>query len=225
MGIKKLLGHRDGVSAPSAAPEPPSDPPTVLLFLKEPIRGRVKTRLAAEIGDEMACTVYRGLAEATLAAVPAGWPIEVHFLGAEENMRAWLGERPRFFPQKGADLGEKLAHGVEEAFSCGTSGVILLGGDCPGVTSGRLRAAAASLAKGRSVIGPAVDGGYWTLGLPRPYPRVFQEVDWSTEQVFAQTTQRFSEYGEQPDLLEELEDIDDLASWTRFLLQESVLAK
>lgn len=184
----------------------------------------MKTRLAAEIGAEMACSVYRGLAERTLAAVPPDWPVRVMFLGDETVMRDWLAEEVSFFPQAEGDLGEKMSVAVQAAFSEGASSVILLGGDCPGVTAWRLVEAAEKLAMGQDVVGPAVDGGYWTLGLARPFLEVFEGIEWSTERVFPQTMARFLECGRQPALLEELEDVDDLASWTRQLVGESVLA-
>ncbi|MBC8011409.1 MAG: TIGR04282 family arsenosugar biosynthesis glycosyltransferase [Burkholderiales bacterium] len=192
----------------SPAPHPP---PLVLVFLKAPREGWVKTRLAADIGAESATRVYRLLAERQLAAVPAGWPVEVWFAPADarDEMRAWLGPRPVLQPQPEGDLGQRLSRAVDVAFAGGAPAVLVIGGDCPELDEATLREAAAALADGRElVLGPATDGGYYLIGLTRTMPRLFAGIPWSTADVLAATLRRASEYGVVTALLSAKDDVD-----------------
>ncbi|YCM42703.1 TIGR04282 family arsenosugar biosynthesis glycosyltransferase [Verrucomicrobiaceae bacterium 227] len=191
--------------------------PKVLLFLKAPRPGFVKTRLAVDLGDQDACRIYRRLAEETLSIVPASWAKEVVFTPAEaeEEMKSWLGNGPDFRPQSDGNLGRRLQLASSEAFQSGAASVLLLGGDCPGITSAHLEEAAAVLARGEAVVGPAVDGGYWLLGLPSDLPQVFQNVPWSTSTVLTETLTRLQALDLPVHHLDLLEDVDDLSSLTR----------
>lgn len=193
-------------------------PPVVLLFLKAPREGFVKTRLAAEIGAAEATRVYRRLAERQFAAVPADWPVEVWFApaDAEAEMRAWLGARPVLHAQPDGDLGARLTRAVDNAFARGASGVLVVGGDCPELDEETLREASAALVGGRElVLGPATDGGYYLIGLARPMPRVFADIPWSTADVLSATLHRASECGVVAALLLAKDDVDTLADLRR----------
>lgn len=103
------------------------------------------------------------------------------------------------------DLGERLARAAQDL------PVLLIGADCPDMTPAHLHAAADALATARAVIGPAEDGGYWLLGLAAP-ANAFEDIDWGTSQVFAQTVARL----DAPVILATLADLDrpeDLARW------------
>ena len=145
--------------------------PTILIFLKVPRPGLVKTRLAKSIGDDDACRVYRTLVAHTLSQIPEHWPLRIHFAPAEaeKEMTAWLGSDRHFIPQPEGDLGDRLLLACKQAFAeKDNAGVILLGGDCPGFSSSHLEACAQQLADNKPTIGPSEDGGYWLLGLPSP---------------------------------------------------------
>jgi len=123
-------------------------PPTVLLFLKAPRPGFVKTRLAATLGEEKACTVYREIAEKTFKKIPSNWSKTIYFTptDAEPEMKDWLGDTPSFLPQSEGELGHRLLAACEETFTGGASGVILLGGDCPCITEKHLEECATEMA-------------------------------------------------------------------------------
>jgi rSAM/selenodomain-associated transferase 2/rSAM/selenodomain-associated transferase 1 len=193
--------------------------PTVLLFLKAPRPGFVKTRLAADLGEKEACDIYQQLAADSLAQVPADWPVRIHYAPAEaeEEMRFWLGDRPQYHPQPEGDLGHRLTKACEKAFREGASSVILLGGDCPDLSAEHLHECALHLSAHRAVIGPAADGGYWLLALPSAQPHLFKDIPWSTSEVLPLTLERLEEANQEHEQLETLEDIDDLASWRRHL--------
>lgn len=193
--------------------------PTILFFLKAPRPGLVKTRLAVDLGDEAACEVYRQLAADSLAQIPEGWPVRVHYApaDAEDEMRRWLGDRPTYLPQPEGDLGDRLTTACDQAFAADASSVILLGGDCPELHKDHLQECARHLEKNETVIGPANDGGYWLLGLPTPHPELFVEMPWSTSEVLPLTLERLKAVHRTPAILQTLEDIDDLPSYKRHL--------
>lgn len=194
--------------------------PTIVLMVKAPRRGQVKTRLAAEIGDAAALAAYRWLGERTARSWPAGWPVEVHFSpaepGAEAETRAWLGARTRYVAQLEADdLGERLVAAAEGALTRGAEAVLLIGADCPELDTEVLRAAATALDRHDAVLGPARDGGYYLLGVKRGERRLFEGVPWSTAAVAEATRARLRAVGWSWAELPELEDVDDAATWAR----------
>ena len=199
--------------------------PTMVMMLKSPAPGRVKTRLAADIGGQEACAAYRRLVEHQIGWIPAAWRLEVHFdpPGAHNAMRAWLGKRPVYIPQTDGDLGVRLTVALEGA-EPGVSGMsppssrfplLFLGGDCPYLDEAALVEAAKSLESHDVVLGPAVDGGYVLIGMNTPHPELFRGIAWSTELVLGQTLERARGAGLSMALLPVLEDVDDLASWER----------
>ena len=177
--------------------------PALIVFTKNPVRGRVKTRLAAQTNDLFALMVNGLLARHTLR-VASQWPFEKRILYSDYVPRGDAWQKAGFAPelQCGATLGERLANAWQGA-------CVVIGTDCPGLRAEHLRAAAAALSAGDAVLGPCRDGGYYLLGLRRPHPSVF-EVDWSTERVLAQTRERFQTLGWRYASLETLWDVDDL---------------
>jgi len=196
--------------------------PTVVLMLKAPVPGRVKTRLAVDIGDQAACAAYRRLVEHQIGQIPSDWRVEVHFdpPGGGGAMREWLGHRPLYVPQPAGDLGVRLScamndGGAGDPDPVGRFPLVFLGGDCPYLEEKVLVEAAKSLESHEVVLGPAVDGGYVLIGMNSPHPELFRGIEWSTERVLGQTLDRARGAGLSVALLPVLEDVDDLASWKR----------
>ncbi|MBI2828763.1 MAG: TIGR04283 family arsenosugar biosynthesis glycosyltransferase [Acidobacteria bacterium] len=133
-------------------------------------------------------------------------------------MRQIVGSSCEVVSQRGTSLGDRLAHAFDDAFRRGYRSVILIGSDLPDLPDRRLRAALASLADGsdRVVIGPALDGGYYLVGLNRPHPQLFHGSDWGTGHVLCQTLERAAELGLPISRLEEWNDVDDLGDLERF---------
>jgi len=177
----------------------------------------VKTRLAKDLGDLQACEIFKALASRTLAAIPNHWPIHVLFTptDARSEMEDWLGKTLNFLPQAEGNLGQRLESASSTAFAEGASSVILLGGDCPGITTAHFYETAEKLSKKREVIGPATDGGYWLLGLTQHYPDIFHDIAWSSDAVFSATMNQFAILELSPHQLETLEDVDDFPAWKR----------
>lgn len=198
----------------------------VLFFLKAPIPGAVKTRLAAEIGEEAALEAYRSMAAFSVDRLRRHYPITVFVApgtwDALDGMRAWLGPDLRYAPQVGGDFGERILNGFREAFAAGAPAAVALGGDCPRIDRLTLEAARKGLARADAVLAPAYDGGYCLLGMLKPHAALFERIDWGTEHVCDQTLERAGAAGLTTKLLDPMEDVDDAASWARAkrLLQE-----
>lgn len=187
----------------------------VLVFVRAPEAGRVKTRLAARLGPDAALRVYRRLAEHALAQARALGPdveVRVHFTpaDAEAAVRSWLGEGVTYLPQLDSpDLGARMHEAFMEAFEDGFTRVVVVGSDLPELSADLLRRALDLVDRHRVVIGPARDGGYWLLGMREMVGPVFHGVPWSTGRVLARTLEILEGMGIAPALLEELADVDE----------------
>lgn len=182
----------------------------VMLFAKAPRAGSVKTRLAAEVGDARAVALYRAVGARVVGNVAATYPLTVWYdpPDAAAEMRAWLGPRPVYRAQVTGDLGARLAAAFAHHFSRGDAPVIAIGADAPGVTAAVIHDALRSLRDADVVVGPAVDGGYYLIGLTRPAPELFQGIPWSTEGVLGTTRARCGDLGLRVTMLTLLRDLD-----------------
>lgn len=198
----------------------------VMVFLKAPRPGTVKTRLGRDVGMTVATAAYRELAEQQLRRIPAGFRTEVHYAprGSRAEMRSWLGSKVNLRAQCGGDLGARLCQAFTGAFARGYRRIMAIGSDCPELDAACLRHADALLEQADVVLGPATDGGYYLIGLRRPAPRLFENIAWSTGTVCATTVIRAKECGLTHALLEAKDDIDDLAAWRRHCQPEPAAA-
>jgi uncharacterized protein len=176
---------------------------------RHPVAGRVKTRLAAVVGDERACMLARAfildLADRLRAlAYPVTWsyaPPEAPF--------ATLVPGARCQPQVGVDLGARMAHAIAVELAAGAPSVLVIGSDVPHVPAACLDEAAAALAAGTDVVlGPARDGGYYLIGLAAMEPALFRDLAWGTGEVLAATRTRAAACGLTVHLLPAGFDVD-----------------
>ncbi len=181
----------------------------VLLLAKAPRPGVVKTRLAEAIGPEAAAAVYRSLGRAVVQRVGAQFPLTVWYepRGAVEEMRAWLGDW-EYQPQPGGDLGERLRHSVAVHFERGDRPVVAIGADAPGVDVSIVSDAITALRSADVVLGPAVDGGYYLIGLNRDVPGVFDGITWGGPTVLDETLTNLGRAHASVALLPVLRDVD-----------------
>ncbi len=194
------------------------DKTSILLFLKAPRRGYVKTRLAHSIGPERALATYRALVEGQWLRLPKRERIEVHFTpsDAEFEMRQWLGHEHNFYPQSEGELGARLKLSVQGAFERGATTVFCIGGDCPELNQKHFEQASAALNIDCDVVfGPSEDGGYYLIGLNSPHPELFQDIPWSTRNTLDASLKQAAKLGLQVKLLETLYDIDEIAEMHR----------
>ena len=188
--------------------------PRIIIFVKAPRPGFVKTRLAAAIGNEAACGAYRQLAETVVANLAPLPHTELRFTpdDAENEIAHWLSDDWTAHPQGEGDLGERM----HRAFTEAKGPAIIIGSDCPQVELSDLRTAAKTLQARDAVIGPATDGGYWLIGLNAPCPALFENIKWSTSDVLPKTLEKANEAGLSVQLLRELTDVDTGEDWERW---------
>lgn len=187
------------------------------VFVRAPVLGAVKTRLASTLGDRSALAVYEKLLTtlcARLSPLPSN-SVVVHHTpddGATAFSRClqpgWM-----LRPQGGGPLGERLSRAVGGAFSDGVERLVIIGSDCPEVQESDIREAWSALRSQDVVLGPAEDGGYWAIGLRSPRVEVFHGIAWSSAEVFQQTLDRCRDLQLSVHLLRRLRDIDTEADW------------
>jgi rSAM/selenodomain-associated transferase 1 len=182
----------------------------LVIFVRNPISGQVKTRLAKDIGDERALEIYLQLLQHTLE-ITRGLSFRKFIYYADEVSDYDLWSVPGYTKRKqnGNDLGERMLNSFKELFDQGFTRIIIIGSDCLQLKTETLEEAVALLESNAAVIGPASDGGYYLLGLTKFYPALFIDKPWSTDKVFAKTIADFNQQGISYALLEELSDIDD----------------
>ena len=193
----------------------------LIIFVKAPRAGFVKTRLAAALGPHGALAAYRALVERVLGELSPLRDVELRFTpdDAASEISTWLRPCWRTAPQGEDDLGARMSRAFAEAFASGATRVVLIGSDCPHVTTGDIAAAAAALDDHDAVLGPAEDGGYWLVALRAPAPGLFGQIAWSTEGVLTQTLARAQSLGLRVHLLRTLPDVDTVEDWQRYLAQ------
>lgn len=194
----------------------------LLLFIKNPQLGRVKTRLAATVGDEMALEFYRRLLDFT-RRVALETEAERHlfysdFIDENDDWPAAFFLKKR---QSGDDLGERMKAAFESIFNKNSSifyenSVVIVGSDCAQLSPEILNRAFEKLETTPFVLGPSLDGGYYLLGMNRFEPSVFDGIEWSSDSVFEKTMEKMTALGLETALLPTLSDIDNEADWLEF---------
>lgn len=182
----------------------------LLVFAKEPVPGRVKTRLARDVGSGEAARIYRAMGRRVVDRVRVGsYRTRVCFdpPEARKAVSAWLGREVEYRPQGPGDLGTRLAEAFEAGFRSADR-VVVVGTDAPDLGRELVEKAFRRLASADLVLGPAEDGGYYLLGLRRPAPALFRDIPWSTAKVLAATRARAEDVGLDVFLLPPLRDVD-----------------
>ena len=188
--------------------------PRIIIFVKAPRPGFVKTRLADAIGTRNACDAYCELVNTLLGNLTDLPHAELRFTpdDAEAEISQWLYEGWTAVPQGGGDLGERMDRAITEA-QCPA---ILIGSDCPEINLKDIATTREALKKNDVVLGPAVDGGYWLIGLQAPCPALFNGIQWSTKNVLRETLTSSEKAGLSVHLLRELADVDTIEDWAAF---------
>ncbi|HMQ87740.1 MAG TPA: TIGR04282 family arsenosugar biosynthesis glycosyltransferase [Flavilitoribacter sp.] len=188
----------------------------LIIFIRNPEPGKVKTRLAAAVGDERALAIYRELLDLTRRAALGSEAEKYlwysHFVDKADG---WPESDFRKMLQQGEDLGDRMAYAFETVLADHGKAVII-GSDCPYLSPVLLDEAFEALDDSDFVIGPATDGGYYLLGMNRFVPEIFQGIEWSTDTVFRETVARIRQSGADYEVLPQLSDVDEIADWERF---------
>ncbi len=194
----------------------------LIIFVKAPRLGTVKTRLAEQLGAAEAAAAYRLLVEVLLNGLAGIEQVQLRFTpdDAAPEVNGWLrGPGWSLAPQGPGDLGQRLRHLFDQSFSRGARRVVVIGSDCPWVTAEDISAAWRALRDHDVALGPAADGGYWLIGLRASQPDLFDGIHWSESTVCEQTLDRIRAKNLRAHLLRTLRDVDSVEDWKFFLKQ------
>lgn len=179
---------------------------TLILFVKAPVAGRVKTRLAREVGTGRAAALFRHMLARTYAAARGPWRAVLAVdPPAALHDRTWPRDFDRMTQSEG-DLGARM----KNAFAAFDGPTIIVGSDAPAMRAHHVRQAFRALRRHDAVFGPAADGGYWLIGLARRKlaPNLFDGVRWSSAHALEGTLKTLPA-GFSVAFLETLQDIDE----------------
>jgi uncharacterized protein len=186
----------------------------LIIFVRKPEAGKVKTRLAATLGDEKALDIYRQLLQHTFNVASETVADKfVFYAGEIESHDLWNAEGFYKRLQSDQDLGHKMKTAFEEIFREDYKKVVIIGSDCFELTADMIAEAFVALDKTDMVIGPANDGGYYLLGMKELRASLFENKQWSTESVFGDTVGDFKNYGLSFTTLALLTDVDTEEDW------------
>ncbi|WP_392531754.1 TIGR04282 family arsenosugar biosynthesis glycosyltransferase [Nostoc sp. C117] len=203
---------------------PASSKQHLIIFTRYPEPGKTKTRLIPVLGSVGAANLQRQMTEHTILQVQElqkviDISVEVRFAGGDSQlMQEWLGLDLVYQSQGEGDLGSRMTRSLFQAFQSGAENAIIIGTDCPGVNTQILATAFDKSYTFDLVIGPAMDGGYYLIGLRQPISELFANIEWGTAQVFQKTVEIAQKLNLSQINLPPLADIDrpeDLAIWEK----------
>lgn len=185
----------------------------LIVFLKYPEIGGVKSRLAATIGERHASYVYRQFVYDLLDSLTAeNYGLRLFFSPPDRRcaITEWLGSSLSYEPQTGDDLGERMKNAFEKSFADGFRSTILIGSDIPDLPAEIIDQGFAALKGDGCVIGPSFDGGYYLIGFKAETfsPDVFADIPWSTDNVLNETRRVLEKQGRSIALLPSWRDVD-----------------
>jgi rSAM/selenodomain-associated transferase 1 len=189
----------------------------LIIFQKNAVLGKVKTRLATSVGDEKALEVYEWLTAYTHEQV-VGLNVD-KFLFYSDFIPEYPEETPNDYHvevQLGQDLGDRMKNAFMHLFAKGYNRVVIIGTDCPYLTSKDLKKAFLNLGQADMVLGPAKDGGYYLLGMSGFFPEIFEDIPWSTSKVLEKTLDVADKLKVDYEFLKILSDIDTQEDWKVF---------
>ena len=194
----------------------------LIVLVRNPELGRVKTRLAATVGNENALEIYKKLLEHT-ATLTAGvksdkWVFYSDYIDEFDQFPASIFDK---YIQSGDSLGDRMTNAIRTGFDQGYHKVTIIGSDCYELTEEIITNAFNALEEKDFTIGPAKDGGYYLLGMNSFHPQLFQNKEWSQENVFLDTMLDVKELNSTCHILPTLSDVDykeDLGELTKYLI-------
>jgi len=179
----------------------------LLIFTRNPELGKCKTRLAATIGDKPALAIYTFLLRHTLhITTPLSATKTVYYSESIWENDIWDPTIYKKRLQEGEDLGQRMSNAFKDGFAQGYKKIVIIGSDMYDLSTDNLAHAFASLDKDDFVVGPAIDGGYYLLGMTRYTPSLFENKEWGSSSVLQDTLDNIK--GERISLLPPKNDID-----------------
>ena len=183
-------------------------------MIKYPEAGRVKTRLAGDIGAERAALICRKITELVMEqTMPAAGDYDRFvFYDPPERVRDFLLWLPheKFIAQRGSDVGKRMDNAIRYLLENGAKKAVITGADIPDLNSRIIMQAFGMLGHAEVVVGPAHDGGYYLIGMKSPMPELFRNIPWSTKDVFSETVRVLENSGKSYGVLPVLSDLDTI---------------
>ena len=165
----------------------------LIIFVRNPVLGKVKTRLAATLGNKRALEIYKNLLTHTVDITKDLKTTKVVFYSDQvEANDIWSGEVYQKRAQHGNDLGERMEAAFKWGFEAGYNQICIIGSDCAELTSSIIMHGFEALNSNDSVIGPSTDGGYYLLGMREMFSDVFHNKQWGTDSVASDTIADFN---------------------------------
>lgn len=185
---------------------------SLIIFVRNPELGKVKTRLAKTVGDDKALEIYRLLLQHT-QNITVELPVSKYIYYTPNICQndLWNGPYQKLLQVNG-DLGYKIKSALTQQFH-NFDKVCIIGSDCIELSQEIIEDAYKKLDENDVVIGPANDGGYYLIGMNKIHESLFDDMKWSTDQVLSDTVVRIKEQGLSYSLLPTLTDIDTEEDW------------
>lgn len=186
----------------------------LILFLKYPEKGKVKTRLSKDIGNEKALLIYKKSVSKLLNQLDSNnYDISIYYCPENKNdeVKKWINLPDiKYLAQSGDDLGIRMLNAFKDSISLKYAKTVIIGTDCLEITNSLLSQSFDLLDDSDLVLGPATDGGYYLIGLKAVVETIFQDIHWSTEKVLKQTIKKAKEIKLSYKFLDFNNDIDNI---------------
>lgn len=194
-----------------------SNSTALIILVKNPQLGKVKTRLAKSIGDEKALEIYHQLLQITHSvSLQTNFKKYLFYSEFIDRTDEWPGNQFLKHQQIGDDLGQRMQHAFEFVFKLGHKKAIIIGSDCPTIMPQHLQQAETTLEKYDVVFGPSEDGGYYLMGMKNIIPALLENQPWSTNLLLQNSIKQLNQLKLSYFLLPVLNDIDTLADWENY---------
>ncbi|MBV6656123.1 MAG: TIGR04282 family arsenosugar biosynthesis glycosyltransferase [Mameliella sp.] len=188
----------------------------LIIFVRNPEKGKVKTRLAKGVGEDKALAIYKALLTKTRTVAEGVDALRLLFYRVQiRTDDSWPNDAFEKRQQEGEDLGARMAHAFDIALQEAESAIIV-GSDIAQISTPIIENAFNLLEEKDYVLGPSIDGGYYLLGMKQPSPFLFQNMEWSTDQVSRTTQDRILERNCSLGFAPTLSDIDYAEDWEKY---------
>ncbi|MCI1267750.1 MAG: TIGR04282 family arsenosugar biosynthesis glycosyltransferase [Saprospiraceae bacterium] len=192
------------------------NPNALIIFIRNPFLGKVKTRLAHSLGAEQALTIYTKLLKITREqSILVNAQCYLYYSDHIEQ-DAWSENTFIKRVQFGEDLGARMANAFNEVLQT-HSKAIIIGSDCPYITGQIIDHSFHLLSNNDVILGPAKDGGYYLLGMKSTSPSLFVSMPWSESNLYEKTIEKLNQLNYTYTSLIKMEDIDTEEEWNRYV--------
>ncbi|MBT4929947.1 MAG: glycosyltransferase [Flavobacteriales bacterium] len=182
---------------------------SLIIFVRNLDKGKVKTRLAESVGDDQALIIYHKLLQYTRSVTKQlNCDKFVYYSDRIDHNDLWDNMKYEKHLQQGQSLGERMQSALADQFALGKQRVLIIGSDCIELETYMIKEAFAVLENNDVVIGPASDGGYYLLGMRKFLPTLFENKEWSGDNLLMDTLLDLKKMSAKYYLLKTLNDID-----------------